>query len=136
MNNVLEINVVAKPKALFPSDVLKPYVTHNKCMVGSRFICSPPPQDTDEDWLCYVQNEKKEACLAALEAAGWKQDGGEAYKLGEFVSLRQEGNEVNLIITDDADFFVKFKAAAKICKMFNVMDKQKRIEVHNMVLGV
>lgn len=133
--SILEINVQAKPKDFFPTSVLTHYINMGPALVGSQYICSPCPEDSDQDWVMAV--ESIESCVAALEAEGWVKDGGENYKLGEeFVSMRQEGNKVNLILTKYEEFYHKFRTAARICKLMNVHDKAMRIKIHDLVFAL
>jgi hypothetical protein len=120
--SILEINLEAKQKPKFT------YI--QKASVGSRYICSPPPTDTDEDTLFWVK--KIEECQKALEAEGWKKDGGETYKFqGEFISMRKD--DQNYILSDNAVFFDAFVVATRICKKLNILDKPTRIWIHEQI---
>lgn len=131
---MLVINEKAKPKCCIPDHILNKYI-HVKSLVGSKAICSPPPDDTDEDWLVYfVGEEKRQEAIELLKDEGWKYD--DNYPIDkEFVSLKQEGNECNLIMTSNENFYADFTVAVEICKKFNVMDKDLRIWVHNKIMG-
>ena len=132
--SVLEVNVKAKPKAVWPK-LINEYL-HLMAQVGSRAICNPPPVGTDDDRLVlFIHPGDLKKAVERLEAEGWVRDPN--YNLDEeFTSLKQEGNELNLILTENQEFFYKFKAAVAICKKFNVMDKETRIWVHNKVMKV
>lgn len=109
--------------------------------VGSRVTCSPPPTDTDEDYLLLVENMND----AALKLIGigfsshMTNEQFEDYTAltgatgGKFTSLRL--GDINYIITESAFFFDRFLTATHICKTMNVMDKQHRILIFHGVFG-
>lgn len=96
--------------------------------VGSRVTCVPAPMDTDEDVLILTDDTTKfvESCCKA----GFKETG--SYAGPAFYSLRQ--GEVNLIITENEEFYDKFMLATHVCKSLNVLDKQHRIIVFQAIL--
>ena len=110
--------------------------------VGSRVTCSPPPTDTDEDYLILVKD--KEATVNALKSMGFEysidpEKVAEYEKLGEtsdwsFTSLFF-GN-VNYIVTDKVFFFERFLTATHICKTLNLLKKEDRVMVHEAIRGV
>jgi hypothetical protein len=109
--------------------------------VGSRVTCSPPPTDTDEDFLLLVE-DMSEAVVKLKELgfdSGMTPEQEHEYKSlqrtsgGRFKSLRL-GN-INYIITQSPFFFDRFLTATHICKTLNVMDKKQRILVFSGVFG-
>jgi hypothetical protein len=125
IQTLLEINVQAKRPLQF--EWIK------KHSVGSRYTCFPPPLNTDEDTLFYVQNDFNSVDI--LKQLGWTEDFGETYKMhGSFFSMRKD--DQNYIITSDIMFYDCFCAAARICKTLNIMDKKLRVWVHNEVMGI
>lgn len=90
---------------------------------GSRYICNPPPIDTDEDWVCLSSDGLRKA----LELAGATVDGDpEKYEgMTNFVSWRL--GSVNLILTDCPDFYRLFVAATEEARRQNLMHKPDRI---------
>ena len=96
--------------------------------VGSRVTCVPAPTDTDEDVLILTD------CLGTFvrrcNRSGFKDTG--SYTGAAFHSLRQ--GEINLIITDEKEFYDKFMLATHVCKSLNVLDKQHRITVFQSIL--
>ena len=96
--------------------------------VGSRVTCVPAPTDTDEDVLILTDDLSK--FVTGCVKAGFKKTG--SYAGTAFVSLRQ--GEVNLIITDEGEFYDKFMLATHVCKSLNVLDKQHRITVFQAIL--
>ena len=102
--------------------------------VGSRVSCNPPPMDTDEDLLILTDKMYKlvEDCKAQGFAGGevyFKEDGSAA---SDFISIRK-GN-INLIVTEDKQWYDKFLLATHICKTLNVMDKKNRVMVFQAIL--
>lgn len=110
--------------------------------VGSRVTCSPPPTDTDEDYL--VLTKDKEAAVKALQAMGFEYSTdpekiAEYNRLGEtsgyaFVSLFF--GSINYIVTDSVFFFERFLTATHVCKMLNLLKKEDRVMVHEAIRGV
>jgi hypothetical protein len=103
--------------------------------VGSRVTCNPPPTDTDEDILILTDNMP--TIQRALKKDGW--DGTEMYisddgtsTTGDFYSMRK--GEINLIITQEKEFYDKFTLASFVCKTLNVMAKKDRITVFQAIL--
>ena len=96
--------------------------------VGSRVTCVPAPTDTDEDVLVLTDDITK--FVNSCTKAGFKETG--SYAGPAFYSLRQ--GEVNLIITDEEEFYDKFMLATHVCKSLNVLDKQHRIIVFQAIL--
>jgi len=102
--------------------------------VGSRVTCNPPPKDTDEDILIYT--ETIATLIHDCKANGFV--GGEVYftpdskTTSQFISLKQ--GDINLIVTDNKDFYDKFLLATHVCKTLNVMEKQHRITVFQAIL--
>lgn len=101
---------------------------------GSRAICDPPPFDTDEDWVCFAPDY--EDSIAALEAQGFKSEGNPEFytgnNRGNFRSLRR--GVVNLILTDQQEFFDLFVSATELARRFNLQEKADRIALFQVVL--
>jgi len=109
--------------------------------VGSRVTCSPPPTDTDEDFLLLVE-DMNEAVMKLKEVgfdSGMTPEQEREYvelqktSGGRFKSLRF--GSINYIVTQSAFFFDRFLTATHICKTLNVMDKKQRILVFSGVFG-
>jgi hypothetical protein len=109
--------------------------------VGSRVTCSPPPMDTDEDFLLLVEDLTE--AVQKLKSIGFStnmtDEQEEEYKKlsmvsgGRFKSLRF--GDVNYIVTQSAFFFDRFMTATHICKTLNVMDKKQRVLIFDGVFG-
>lgn len=102
--------------------VIKSYPT------GSRFICDPPPTDTDNDTVILVNGFYD--WQSALEKEGWD-DGGD-YGGGDFISFRK--GEENYICTEDPDFFSDYVKATNGAKALNLLKKKDRIALFEAVI--
>ena len=107
-----------------------PFLDHVKDYeyVGSRVTCNPPPMDTDEDILIYSEDAK--TLIGNCIEQGFVGTG--SYVGSEFTSLLQ--GTINLIITDNKEFYDKFMLATHVCKSLNLLDKQERITVFQAIL--
>ncbi len=102
--------------------------------VGSRYICNPPPMDTDLDILVLAHPTAKQKLDKALEEwLGKRPEHNEEYGNSPFLSVRK--GEVNLLLTYSKGFYQKFVAAANICKKLNVLSKEDRITLHGLIIG-
>ena len=104
--------------------------------VGSRVTCDPPPTDTDEDWLVLVRDADFGRITGSLAEAGFDLDNpGQHYRpeLSTFNSWRGP-NSLNLIITADAEWHRRFRAASFVAKRLNVMAKADRVALFQAVL--
>lgn len=105
--------------------------------VGSSVTCNPPPNGSDIDVLVLVKNQDK---LHEL-LDGWDYDGGiyaseNTERRPEFVSFRYVfgGEILNIIATDDKDFFAGFLRASFLAKRFNLLKKDDRVALFQLVL--
>lgn len=103
--------------------------------VGSRVTCNPAPTNTDEDILLLVDDQ--EEVIVRCTNQGYV--GGETYfdsgaitKLPDFYSLRK--GDVNLIVTSNKLFYDKFLLATSVCKKLNLLKKNDRITVFQVIL--
>lgn len=93
---------------------------------GSNYICNPPVEDTDIDYICYTTNA---ANLRKIEAQGFVLDGVDYTDNPhqEFWSYKK--GYINLIITDDLAFYNRFVEATEEAKRLNLTNKKDRIEL-------
>lgn len=109
-------------------------------LVGSRITCNPPPEDTDQDVLVFVDSENADYFVSRMKNAGFNVELGEGYaedalNSGEedrFQSYRL--GDVNLIVTVDERFYNRFSAATAMAKRANLMQKEERIALFQAVL--
>lgn len=106
----------------------------DSCPTGSRIICSPPVMGTDEDWVLLVDNIydfwDEVELLGFVHTSEEYEDHEEDPK---FFQCWRKG-EVNLIVTDKRDFFVRWVYATNKAKELNLLDKADRIALFTKVL--
>lgn len=124
---LLEINVQAKPKTLIPV-CIRDYVI-NKYKVGSRYICTPEPLDSDIDILIYAYAKNKPVVHVLLTEDGWEIDGNYPVNEEGFVSYRK--GDINLIFVFQSLHYYRFLYATEACKVLNLQDKAQRIKMHD-----
>ena len=107
--------------------------------VGSQVTVNPPPEGSDHDYLILARDIKPVEVLASLD--GFCKDGSNPIngisndpEKTFFVSLKRDSDSVNIIITDNYNFFKRFMAATSIAKRFNLKEKADRIALFQAVL--
>lgn len=109
--------------------------------IGSRVTCSPPPADTDEDWLILLppladEDIAEPAPFDKLKELGFTQDGSPEFYTGNdaggFRSWRR--GDLNLVTTRDAFFYERFMTATHLAQRFNLLDKADRIALFQAML--
>lgn len=109
---------------------------------GSRAICNPPPEDTDEDFVLSTGNPKQ--LRGELEALGYTYSSKdvEKYKAGKtdpfamynsFDAYRHPDNDHNLIVVKHALDFKRWKVATLLAKELNLTNKEHRIMLFRAV---
>lgn len=102
---------------------------------GSRYMCYPPPDKTDEDYVVLVKH--LHVSKVVLEMDGWKMAGDYVNDDTEFLSFKkkEDGILVNLIVTPYDDFYQQWIAATEDCKERNLLDKNARIKLFDDYLN-
>ena len=99
---------------------------------GSRYICEPPPKDTDEDWILLTWEDP----TSEMVEGGFSQDGSPGFYTGNdnggFRSWRN--GDLNLVTTQDEDFYKRFVSATEIAKRLNLTEKADRIALFQCCL--
>jgi len=98
---------------------------------GSRYICNPPPLDTDNDTVFLVNGYYDWKQMLLDE--GWG-DCGEEYEKGEDFHAYRKGEE-NYIVTEDDDFYQSYVKATEGAKALNLLNKEDRIKLFIAVNG-
>jgi hypothetical protein len=109
-------------------------------LVGSRVTCNPPPVDTDQDVLVFVDVERADQFVSEMENIGFVVELGEGYAAdalnpgqnSRFQSYRL--GDTNLIVTVDEKFYNRFSTATALAKKANLMEKSERIALFQAVL--
>lgn len=104
----------------------------NSFPTGSRVICSPPVEDTDEDHCALVSLNR----MKWFTENGFTQDGSPEFYTGNdaggFRSFRR--GDLNIIATSSGRFFELFRAATELARRFKLNDKADRIALFQVVL--
>lgn len=104
--------------------------------VGSYHTCNPPVTDTDIDFIICSNPGKFGELIESIEAQGYKQSNldQEEYELnGEgFYCCRRDN--INLIITENREFFQKWVEGTQLAKKMNLLKKEDRITLFQYVL--
>ncbi len=99
---------------------------------GSYYICNPPILNTDKDTIILVKNQA--GAFAKLIRDGWKMCGDEEMygHDGKFVAVRRD--EENYILTDNLVYYDKFCAATELAKKRNLLKKEDRVMLFQIIL--
>lgn len=113
---------------------------------GSRVICDPPPEGTDDDWVLLVPKELLEPFEGILSQSGFVKGGspGEqseraGRELGGFHSWKKYehidvGDDcINLILTSSEDFLEKTAKATWLAKRLNLLKKEDRVSLFRAI---
>lgn len=106
---------------------------------GSKYICNPPVLNTDEDYLVLVTDFN----AVYQKLMSWDSPWEDCMPPGsdEFASAYEDEKaygipwnafrlgEVNIMVTQDKDWYFASVAATELCKAWNVLDKDKRIRI-------
>ena len=95
---------------------------------GSSVICNPPVTDTDIDYVIYTNKEDKldtflkskgytNSCAEEEEEYDLDNEGFSCYRL----------NNINLIITTDREWYLKWVLATKVARKLNLKVKADRV---------
>lgn len=97
---------------------------------GSKYICFPPVENTDEDWVVLVE----EGYEQELSDKGfvYSMSDVEYSNPGIFISARK-GN-LNWIVTTNKAFFKRFVLATKVARKLNLLEKQSRVALFQAIL--
>lgn len=101
---------------------------------GSRYICDPPVMDTDNDVIILVDDYPDEQSMNDL---GWKMCRGEGeeldYPAGDFHAYRH--GDLNYILTNSKDHYIRMCAATTLAKQMNLLDKKDRVHLFRFLQG-
>lgn len=96
-------------------------------LVGSTYILG---EGADIDVLVLTAMPLQEAIRIA-EEEDFTPDVDEVYTDAPFLSMRN--GDVNLILTEDDGLVHRFVAAARVCRLLKVQDKDLRIALHQII---
>lgn len=113
---------------------------------GSMVTCDPPPRldhkdASDMDYLVEIlhdsidRDERKSRVVEYLGEQQFAWEGGDHYQIqlaSDFMSFRRD--DYNLIVTANALFARRHRAATAVCKRLNLMLKADRVALFQAVL--
>jgi len=102
---------------------------------GSAVICDPPVTDTDKDFIV-CSNEPSSLIDYLVEndfEISLNEDGSYEFNPNEGITCVRRG-DLNLIVTSDYGFYLKYVDATKLAKKLNLLEKPKRIALFQYVL--
>jgi len=103
---------------------------------GSRVTCSPPPADTDADFLVLILPHDVAGCMARLSMMIWIWEGSREHYQNQaqdsFMPFRK--GSVNLLVSANAEWGRRHKAATFVCTRLNLMNKDDRVTLFQAVL--
>lgn len=97
-------------------------------IVGSTYILGA---GKDIDVLVLCENKHDTLNVSGVVNSGWALETDEKYEGSEFFSIRK--GDVNLLLTDDEEFFDGFAMAAEVCKYLKLADRAQRVAVHRII---
>lgn len=97
---------------------------------GSRYICSPPPTDTDDDYI--VLDRDGLSGFLASEGFDLNTDQELYDAMPDFMAWRK--GELNVVVALDQCFFDRFCAATELARSRNILAKPDRILLFQSVL--
>ena len=106
-------------------------------LCGSRETCNPIPTNTDIDYMILVKPNCMFGVNVNLEVSDF--DLGGSLVIDERTINRNlfwsfTKGDLNLLITEDINYFNKFKQATALAKSLNLLDKGDRITLFQAVL--
>lgn len=99
---------------------------------GSRYICNPPVEGTDEDYVVLAIDPNE--LVKKLRQHGFVETGDEDEYPEDGIFSTMRFGEINLIITEDEGFFGRFVAATEISRKLNLLNKPDRVALFQAVL--
>lgn len=98
---------------MFPRELIPHVLDYS--MTGSRAIVSPPPMDTDEDWVVLIPGTSYIEFSRIARGFGFEMTSNGEYRQSgsnDFKAFRK--GELNLIVTIQKSFFHRYVFAASM----------------------
>lgn len=106
---------------------------------GSRYTCTPPVMDTDEDYLVLVEDFNKVYYKLISPFSDWEDcmPQGSPEFIQAYTDERQYGiswnafrkGQINIMITGDMHWYLASVAATELCRKLNIQSKEQRIRI-------
>jgi hypothetical protein len=112
----------------------------NVALVGTMYTHG---EGHDYDYVVLVAGFNRAA--SDLQEAGFVLNSPDGYEVGQFASFR--AGDVNVMLTEDEEFFDKFVAAAQVCKYVEgllaarwpespgSLDREQRVKIHRIIMN-
>lgn len=104
--------------------------------VGSKMLGSDHSA-SDWDILILARSQPSEKfIIKELEEVGYKRSSKEDYNVNDsrFIAFRSPSKHINLIVTQDIEYYNSFMAAMYIAELLDVKNKEKRVELFEAVI--
>lgn len=104
------------------------------CQTGSSVICNPPVENTDIDFIICAISETKLHKFLAVNGFELSNADEEEYDLeSEGFSCYRKDN-INLIVTEDYDWYKKWVFSTAVAMKLNLLKKEDRITLFKAIL--
>lgn len=115
--------------SLLPDSVI-PHI-YECCLYGSQYVGGDAvTEDSDTDIL--VRGREKEITTLLQNEGFTDETKNSTYKNSGFVSFRK--GDLNIVLATDAEWFQRAVVANELCRVFNLVEKDKRILLHDVVV--
>lgn len=149
MRHLLDARLTPAIKEIYFNDVTKQFeftfdfedIAKAWCKTGSYWMTTEPEKANDIDFCVLLKEPIPKIDLAAfwdnnqLEELGYYEHLDDIYdedpNKPKFMSYRK--HSINLIVTEDPEFFKGFRAASIICKTRNLLKKEDRVKLFEEV---
>lgn len=99
---------------------------------GSRYICNPPVEGTDNDTVLLVNGFYDWEAMLLQE--GWEKPFADYPDLGQYFSSFRKGED-NYIVTEDVGFYEDYVKATEAARRLNLLDKDDRIALFDAIFS-
>jgi hypothetical protein len=102
----------------------------DSALVGSAYTVGDGSQANDVDILVYVTDLKD--AVDYCHAQGFESmDGRLGYE--HEIAHPVKRDKANLLLTADRAWYLRFKAAAEVCRYLQLAEREKRVVIHKIV---
>jgi len=136
LNPNVWVNDINKAPAKSPFDIVTERLNNiplelykAKSLTGSYYITEAKEYE-DIDYVMYTTDPVE--LDNWLHKKGYKTDGKDGYPVGVWRSYRN--GYLNLIVTDNYKYYMRFLAATQLARYMKLMKKQDRIDLFDLIL--
>ena len=98
---------------------------------GSAYICEPPVQDTDTDYLILCKPDARLKLVEELISKGYLLNSYQSE--GQFVNMKLTEQRIDLILIEDENYYNSFVYATEVAKFLNVEQKDARVSLFGLI---